>query len=222
MRKRSYVVFGLGSFGYSLAETLGDAGYEVMVVDKDSDPIQSISPKITYAVRADVTDPGVLESLDISQFDVAVIAFTQNMDASIMATLYAKECKIPKVVAKAVTALHGTILRKVGADEVVFPERDMGVRVAQNLVAGGMVDFLELSDEYRLTEMHVPARWVGHSLNDLDARGRYNINVIALKDGKEVSMNIDPNQILQDHQFLVVMGDNESLDRLLNQEGERF
>ncbi len=144
MRKRSYVVFGLGSFGYSLAETLGDAGYEVMVVDKDSDPIQSISPKITYAVRADVTDPGVLESLDISQFDVAVIAFTQNMDASIMATLYAKECKIPKVVAKAVTALHGTILRKVGADEVVFPERDMGVRVAQNLVAGGMVDFLEL------------------------------------------------------------------------------
>lgn len=222
MRKRSYVVFGLGSFGYSLAETLGDAGYEVMVVDKDSDPIQSISPKITYAVRADVTDPGVLESLDISQFDVAVIAFTQNMDASIMATLYAKEYKIPKVVAKAVTALHGTILRKVGADEVVFPERDMGVRVAQNLVAGGMVDFLELSDEYRLTEMHVPARWVGHSLNDLDARGRYNINVIALKDGKEVSMNIDPNQILQDHQFLVVMGDNESLDRLLNQEGERF
>lgn len=216
MRKRSYVVFGLGSFGYSLAETLGDAGYEVMVVDKDSDPIQSISPKITYAIKADVTDPGVLESLDISQFDVAVIAFTQNMNASIMATLYAKECQIPKVVAKAVTALHGTILRKVGADEVVFPERDMGVRVAQNLVAGGMVDFLELSDEYRLTEIHVPARWVGRSLNELDVRGRYNINVIALKDGEEVSMNIDPNQILQGHQFLVVMGDNESLDRLLS------
>lgn len=215
MSKKSYVVFGLGSFGYSLAETLGDSGYEVMVVDKGSDPIQSIAPKITYAVKADVTDPGVLESLDISQFDVAVIAFTQNMNASIMATLYAKECNIPKVIAKAMTSLHGTILRKVGADEVVFPERDMGVRVAQNLMAGGMVDFLDLSDEYRLTEIHVPPRWVGHSLNDLDVRGKYDLNVIAVKDGEEVSMNIDPNQILMEHQFLVVMGANESLDRLL-------
>lgn len=137
MRKKSYVVFGLGSFGYSVAETLADCGYEVMVVDKGSDPIQSISPKVTYAVKADVTDTGTLEALDISQFDVAVVAFTQDMNASIMATLYAKECRIPKVVAKAVTALHATVLRKVGADEVVFPERDMGVRVAQNLVAGG-------------------------------------------------------------------------------------
>lgn len=215
MRKESYVVFGLGSFGYSVAETLGDSGYEVMVVDKGSDPIQSISSKITYAVKADVTDPGVLESLDISQFDVAIIAFTQNMNASIMATLYAKECKIPKVVAKAVTALHGTILRKVGADEVVFPERDMGVRVAHNLMAGGMVDFLELSDEYRLTEIHVPPHWVGRSLNGLDVRGNYDLNVIAVKDGEEISMNIDPNQILREHQFLVVMGKGESLDRLL-------
>lgn len=215
MSKKSYVVFGLGSFGYSVAETLGDSGYEVMVVDKDSDPIQSISPKITYAVKADVTDPGVLESLDISQFDVAVIALSENMEASIMATLYAKECEIPKVVAKAVTALHGTVLRKVGADEVVFPERDMGVRVAQNLMAGGMVDFLELSDEYRLTEIHVPPRWVGHSLNALDVRARYNVNVIAVKDGEEVSMNINPDQILEEDQFLVVMGENKSLDRLL-------
>ncbi|MCI9546246.1 MAG: TrkA family potassium uptake protein [Lachnospiraceae bacterium] len=221
MKKKSYVVFGLGSFGYSVAETLADSGYEVMVVDKGSDPTQSISSKVTYAVKADVTDTGTLESLDISQFDVAVVAFTQDMNASIMATLYAKECRIPKVVAKAVTALHATILRKVGADEVVFPERDMGVRVAQNLVAGGMVDFLELSDEYRLTEIRVPSRWVGHSLNSLDVRGKYKLNVIAVKDGEEVSMNIDPNQRLEGHQFLVVMGDNESLDRLLGGEGGR-
>ncbi len=221
MRKKSYVVFGLGSFGYSVAETLADCGYEVMVVDKGSDPIQSISPKVTYAVKADVTDTGTLEALDISQFDVAVVAFTQDMNASIMATLYAKECRIPKVVAKAVTALHATVLRKVGADEVVFPERDMGVRVAQNLVAGGMVDFLELSDEYRLTEIRVPSRWAGHSLNSLDVRRKYNLNVIAVKDGEEVSMNIDPQQKLEGHQSLVVMGDNESLDRLLGGEAGR-
>ena len=221
MRKKSYVVFGLGSFGYSVAETLADCGYEVMVVDKGSDPIQSISPKVTYAVKADVTDTGTLEALDICQFDVAVVAFTQDMNASIMATLYAKECRIPKVVAKAVTALHATVLRKVGADEVVFPERDMGVRVAQNLVAGGMVDFLELSDEYRLTEIRVPSRWAGHSLNSLDVRRKYNLNVIAVKDGEEVSMNIDPQQKLEGHQSLVVMGDNESLDRLLGGEAGR-
>lgn len=221
MRKKSYVVFGLGSFGYSVAETLADCGYEVMVVDKDSDPIQSISPKVTYAVKADVTDTGSLESLDISEFDVAVVAFTQDMNASIMATMYAKERRVPIVVAKAVTALHATVLRKVGADEVVFPERDMGIRVAQNLIAGGMVDFLELSDEYRLTEIRVPSRWVGHSLNSLDVRRKYNLNVIAVKDGDEVSMNIDPQQKLEGHQFLVVMGENESLDRLLGGEGVR-
>lgn len=215
MRKKSYVVFGLGSFGYSVAETLADCGYEVMVVDKSNDPIQSISPKVTYAVKADVTDPGVLESLDISQFDVAIVAFTQNMNASIITTLYAKECQIPKVVAKAVTVLHGTILRKVGADEVVFPEREMGVRVAQNLISGGMVDFLELSDEYRLTEIHIPPKWVGHSLNKLDVRGKHNINVIAIKDGDEVSMNIDPDRPLEEQQLLVVMGDHKSLERLL-------
>lgn len=215
MRKKSYVVFGLGSFGYSVAETLGDSGYEVMVVDKSNDPIQSISPKVTYAIKADVTDPGVLESLDISQFDVAIVAFTQNMNASIITTLYAKECKIPKVVAKAVTVLHGTILRKVGADEVVFPEREMGVRVAQNLISGGMVDFLELSDEYCLTEIHVPAKWVGHSLDKLNVRGKHKINVIAIKDGDEVSLNIDPKRPLEEQQLLVVMGDHESLDRLL-------
>ncbi len=215
MKKSSYVVFGLGAFGYSLAETLGDAGCEVMVVDKKSEPIQTISDKVTYAVKADVTEPGVLESLDICQFDVAIVAFTQDMNASIMAAMYAKECSIPKVIAKAVTDIHGTILQKVGADEVIFPEREMGVRVARNLVAGGMVDILELSDDYSLVEIHVPASWAGHSLRKLNVRKKYNINVIAIKEGEEIFMNMDSDQVLDQHQMLVVMGDNASLDQLL-------
>ncbi len=215
MKRNSYVVFGLGAFGYSLAETLGDSGYEVMVVDKRNDPIQTISDKVTYAVKADVTEPGVLESLDICQFDVVVVAFTQDMNASIMAAMYAKESGIPKVVAKAVTDIHGTILQKIGVDEVIFPEREMGVRVAQNLIAGGVVDILELSDEFSLVEIHVPASWAGHSLRSLDVRGKYNLNVIAIKDGEEVVMNLDPDQVLSEQQMLVVMGDNASLDQLL-------
>ena len=215
MKKNSYVVFGLGAFGYSLAETLGDSGYDVMVVDKRNDPIQTISDKVTYAVKADVTEPGVLESLDIGQFDVVIVAFTQDMNASIMAAMYAKESGIPKVVAKAVTDIHGTILQKIGVDEVIFPEREMGVRVAQNLIAGGVVDILELSDEFSLVEIHVPASWAGHSLRSLDVRGKYNLNVIAIKDGEEVVMNLDPDQVLSGQQMLVVMGDNESLDQLL-------
>ena len=215
MKRNSYVVFGLGAFGYSLAETLGDSGYEVMVVDKRNDPIQTISDKVTYAVKADVTEPGVLESLDICQFDVVVVAFTQDMNASIMAAMYDKESGIPKVVAKAVTDIHGTILQKIGVDEVIFPEREMGVRVAQNLIAGGVVDILELSDEFSLVEIHVPASWAGHSLRSLDVRGKYNLNVIAIKDGEEVVMNLDPDQVLSEQQMLVVMGDNASLDQLL-------
>ena len=215
MKRNSYVVFGLGAFGYSLAETLGDSGYEVMVVDKRNDPIQTISDKVTYAVKADVTEPGVLESLDICQFDVVVVAFTQDMNASIMAAMYAKESGIPKVVAKAVTDIHGTILQKIGVDEVIFPEREMGVRVAQNLIAGGVVDILELSDEFSLVEIHVPASWAGHSLRSLDVRGKYNLNVIAIKDGEEVVMNLEPDQVLSEQQMLVGMGDNASLDQLL-------
>lgn len=215
MKRNSYVVFGLGAFGYSLAETLGDSGYEVMVVDKRNDPIQTISDKVTYAVKADVTEPGVLESLDICQFDVVVVAFTQDMNASIMAAMYAKESGITKVAAKAVTDIHGTILQKIGVDEVIFPEREMGVRVAQNLIAGGVVDILELSDEFSLVEIHVPASWAGHSLRSLDVRGKYNLNVIAIKDGEEVVMNLDPDQVLSEQQMLVVMGDNASLDQLL-------
>ena len=215
MKRNSYVVFGLGAFGYSLAETLGDSGYEVMVVDKRNDPIQTISDKVTYAVKADVTEPGVLESLDICQFDVGVVAFTQDMNASIMAAMYAKESGITKVAAKAVTDIHGTILQKIGVDEVIFPEREMGVRVAQNLIAGGVVDILELSDEFSLVEIHVPASWAGHSLRSLDVRGKYNLNVIAIKDGEEVVMNLDPDQVLSEQQMLVVMGDNASLDQLL-------
>lgn len=215
MKKNSYVVFGLGAFGYSLAETLGDAGCEVLVVDKKNDPIQTISDKVTYAVKADVTEPGVLESLDICQFDVAIVAFTQDMNASIMAAMYAKECGIPKVVAKAVTDIHGTILQKIGADEVVFPEREMGARVAQNLLAGGVVDILELSDDYSLIEIHVPGSWVGHSLRKLNVRKKYNINVIAIKEGEDISLNMDPDQVLNERQMLVVMGDNISLEQLL-------
>ena len=157
----------------------------------------------------------MLESLDICQFDVVVVAFTQDMNASIMAAMYAKESGIPKVVAKAVTDIHGTILQKIGVDEVIFPEREMGVRVAQNLIAGGVVDILELSDEFSLVEIHVPASWAGHSLRSLDVRGKYNLNVIAIKDGEEVVMNLDPDQVLSEQQMLVVMGDNASLDQLL-------
>lgn len=215
MKRKSYVVFGLGAFGYSLAETLGDSGCEVMVVDKKDDPIQAISDKVTCAVKADVTEPGVLESLDIGQFDVAVVAFTQDMNASIMAAMYAKECGILKVAAKAVTDIHGTILRKIGVDEVIFPEREMGVRVAQNLIAGGVVDILELSEKFSLVEIHVPISWVGQSLRRLNVREKYNLNVIAIKEGGEVYVNMDPDQVLNEQQMLVVIGDHVSLDRLL-------
>ena len=132
-----------------------------------------------------------------------------------MAAMYAKESGITKVAAKAVTDIHGTILQKIGVDEVIFPEREMGVRVAQNLIAGGVVDILELSDEFSLVEIHVPASWAGHSLRSLDVRGKYNLNVIAIKDGEEVVMNLDPDQVLSEQQMLVVMGDNASLDQLL-------
>ena len=181
MRDKSFAVIGLGQFGKTLAETLAEANCDVLAVDFKEENIQEIEEKVTYAVRADVREPGILKSLGVQNVDVAVIAVSENMEASITATMQAKELGVPFVMAKAISGLHGRILRKIGADEVIYPEQAMGLRVARNLMSSGFLDVFELSSEFSIAEFKIPEDWIGKSLMELKVRERYHINIIGIK-----------------------------------------
>ena len=212
--KKSFVVLGLGKFGYSVAVSLCNDGCEVLAVDNDGDLIEDIANEVTYAVKADVTDPDVFSSLGIRNMDGAVIGISDNMEASIMATIFSKEAGIPYILAKASSKTHAMVLEKVGADHIIFPEKAMGSRVARNMVFGRFVDTFELSSSFSMVEMEVPRSWVGKSLRTLDARNNYGVNVIAVKDGEEINVNIDPDEPLMEKQIILTVGDNTALEKL--------
>ena len=180
MSKKQFVVFGLGRFGESLAITLAEAGYEVMVVDKDEEKVQEISAFVTQAVQADVSDMETLKELGVRNFDVAIVAIGKDMQASIMATLLLKELGIPYVVAKASTDIHKKVLEKLGADRIILPENEIGKRLATSLVAGNIIDYIQLSKDYSIMEINILPEWQNHSIRELNIRAKYRINIIAV------------------------------------------
>ena len=214
MKEKSYAVIGLGQFGMSVAETLAESDCDVLAIDAREENIQEIADKVTYAVRADVREPEVLRSLGVQNVDVAVIAVAENMEASIMATMQAKELGVPYVLAKAMNALHGKILEKIGADRVIYPEQSMGLRVARNLMSGGFLDVFELSTEFSMAEFPVPTEWIGKSLQELQLRESHDINIIAIKVGDDVEINLDPMKPLEADWHLMAIGKNKVLERL--------
>lgn len=212
MKDKSFAVIGLGQFGKTLAETLAEANCDVLAVDFREENIQEIEEKVTYAVRADVREPGILKSLGVQNVDVAVIAVSENMEASITATMQAKELGVPFVMAKAISGLHGRILRKIGADEVIYPEQAMGLRVARNLMSSGFLDVFELSSEFSIAEFKIPEEWVGKSLMDLKVRERYHINIIGIKRDETVQVDIRPEELLPENCTIIAIGKNKDLN----------
>ena len=214
MKEKSYAVIGLGQFGMSVAETLAESDCDVLAMDAREENIQEIAEKVTYAVRADVREPEVLRTLGVQNVDVAVIAVAENMEASIMATMQAKELGVHYVMDKAMNALHGKILEKIGADRVIYPEQSMGLRVARNLMSGGFLDVFELSTEFSMAEFPVPTEWIGKSLQELQLRESHDINIIAIKVGDDVEINLDPVKPLEADWHLMAIGKNKVLERL--------
>lgn len=214
MAKKEFVIFGLGRFGTSVATTLAESGCNVLVVDSDKEKIQAMADVVTYAVTGDVTDVELLESLGIGNFDGAVIGIGQNLEASVMVTILAKEMGIPYVMAKAQNELHGKVLKKVGVDQVVFPEKETGIRMAHNLLMGNFFNAVELSSTASLMEMDVPEKWIGHSLRELNIRAKYKINVIGIKKENDLNINPEPDKKLTKDEILIVIGDNESLTKV--------
>ena len=214
MRKKEYGVFGLGKFGMAVAVALAESGNSVIAVDMDPDRVDAAAETVTCAVVADVTEPDVLDNLGISNLDCVIIGVSTKMQASIMATILTKEKGVRFVVAKAENEIHKHILEKVGADKIVFPEAEMGTRLARNLMGGEFVDLVELSKEFSMVEMPVPEAWIGKSLRELDVRGSYGLNIIGVKRGDNLKVNLNPENPMEKEMTLVIVGKNVDLAKI--------
>lgn len=215
MRPKQFAVIGIGRFGASVATTLYEMGNDVLVIDNNEDKVEDIVDKVTHAVTADSTSEAALKSLGITNFDVVIVSIGQDTQASILTTLLLKELGVNYIVAKARTILHGKVLQKIGADRIVFPERDMGIRVAHNLVAANVLDFIELSPEYSIVEIIVPQSMVGRSLRELDLRARFGLNVLAIRSAdKKINVSPAATDRLLHGDVMVVVGQNDKIQAL--------
>lgn len=214
--RQQFVVIGLGRFGASVARTLAQMGYEVLAIDQDEDCVQALAAEVTHAAQADATDEEALRSLGVRNFDVAVVGIGA-VEASVLTTLVLRSQGVKYVVAKASSELHRQVLEKVGADKVLFPERDMGIRVAHNLISGNFLDYLELAPGYSIMEFLAPASYVGFNLRQLDLRARFGISIIAIrkKDGRlEVAPGAD--SVIENGDILVAMGTDDMMEKIEN------
>lgn len=214
MSRRQFVVIGLGRFGSSIASTLYELGNEVLAIDTDEEIVQNISDKVTHAVQADGTDEGTLRSLGIRNFDVAVVTIGADVQSSVMATLLVKELGVKYVVAKAQNELHGKVLYKLGVDRVVFPERDMGIRVGHNLCSSNILDYIELSPDYSIMEVAAISDWHGKTLRELNMRSRYGINIMAIKRENEINLSPTADDVINADDVLVVIGGTDQLSAI--------
>jgi trk system potassium uptake protein TrkA len=210
----SFVILGLGRFGQSVAKTLYDLGCEVLVIDENEELIQSIYNHVTHAIIGNVTDKNVLKSAGIKNFDAAVVSTGKNLETSIIVTQILKEMGMGYILAKTQNDLHARVLTKLGADRVVFPEHDMGVRIAHNLVSTNIIDYIELSPDYSIVEINLPANWEGKTLYELDIRAKYGINIIAIKNGLQINVAPTADYVTNRNDLLVVIGLNSAIDKL--------
>ena len=212
--KKSYAVFGLGRYGIAVARELADSGAEVIAVDFDERIVNAAAAELPICKCADITDPEVIRQLGIANVDVVIIAMANNLEASVMAVTLCKEIGVKTVIAKCANEMHQKILSRVGADKVVFPENESGIRLAKNLLSSGFVDMVSLAKNVSMIELDVKPEWCGKNLIELNLRKKYSINVVALRRGDMVSVDIDPHEPLTDRVKLIVIANAEKLSKL--------
>lgn len=210
----SYAILGLGRYGYAVAKELVENGADVLAVDYNEDLVNDSITELPVCKCADVTDPEVIKQLGISNMDVVIIAISGNLETSVMATTLCKEAGVKNVIVKCSNEMHGKILSKIGADRVVLPERESGVRLAKNLLSSGFVDIIELTNNISLVEIDVKPEWVGKSLVDLNLRKKYSINVIAVQKNNDVTTDIDPTKPLEETMKLIVVAERNKLEKM--------
>lgn len=214
MMHQTYAVLGLGRYGMAVATELLKNGAEVLAVDVDEAAVNAAATELPLCKCADVTDREVIRRLGIASMDVVIVAMAKHLEASVLATMLCKEAGVRTVIAKCSDEMHCKILSRVGADRVVFPENESGVRLAKNLLSAGFLDIIDLSGEVSMIELGVRPEWEGRSLSQLDLRRKYSINVVAIKREGEVYIDIDPSEPLKKEMSLIVIANRTKLAKL--------
>ncbi|WP_182199028.1 potassium channel family protein [Paraliobacillus salinarum] len=213
--KREFAVIGLGRFGGSICRELSEEGMEVLAIDTEEDKVNEFKDIASHAVIADATDEKVLKELGIRNIDHVIVAIGDNIQASILTTLMLKELGINKITVKAQNDYHEKVLNKIGADQVVHPERDMGKRIAHSIISSNILDHLEVSDDHSIVEVKVGKKMIGKSLVDLDIRANYGCNVVAIKQSRTNEINVSPmaTEIIEPGDVLIVIGADKDISR---------
>ena len=211
---KTYAVFGLGRYGLAVARELVANGKEVIAVDMSQRIVNDVAAYLPVCKCADVTDAEVISRLGIGNIDTVIICMAGNLEASVMAVTLCKEAGVNTVIAKCANEMHQKILLRVGADQVVFPENESGIRLAKNLLSSGFIDMISLSKDVSMVEIDVRSEWIGKNLIELNLRKKYGFNVVALKKGEKVNVNINPEQVLDANTTLIVITDVAKLGKL--------
>ncbi|USK71162.1 potassium channel family protein [Peribacillus asahii] len=216
MAVKQYAVIGLGRFGTSVARRLYEAGQEVLGIDANEEKVEDAELFVTHAVVADTTETKALRAIEISNFDCVIVAIGNDMQSSILTVSLLKELGVKKVIAKALGKRHGQVLDKVGADWIIYPERDMGERVANQLLSPNMLNYIELSKEHSIEEIMIPSKMAEKSLRDLDIRAQYNVSVIAIVREGDIIISPSPDRIIHKEDLLVMIGKREDIAKFAN------
>lgn len=213
-KKKTYAVLGLGRYGVAVAKELVENGMEVIAVDADQKIVNDVAAYLPVCKCADITDGEVISRLAIGNIDTVIVCMASNLEASVMAVTLCKEAGVKTVIAKCANEMHQKILLRVGADQVVFPENESGVRLAKNLLSSGFIDMISLSKDVSIVEIDVREEWIGKNLIELNLRKKYGFNVVAIKKGEIVHANIKPELILDANMTLIVIANTDRLGKL--------
>ena len=213
---KTFVVIGLGRFGTAVATELCELGHEVLAIDAHEESVQQIAERVTHAVTGDARDPAVLRALGVRNYDCAIVAVGDDVGNSALITLNLKEIGVKRVICKAQSHVHRKVLEKIGADRVVFPEHEMGVKLAQGLSSSNVLNFIELSDDYGIVEIAIPKEWQHKTIQELDVRKRYHVNIIAMRKGGSGELNVAPGAayVMEPGDAAVTLGRTEDINRL--------
>lgn len=219
MEKKEFAVFGLGRFGKSVALTLASFGAEVLVLDKEESVLQEVADSVTQAICGEATNAALIKELGLRNYDGVIIAMSSSMEANILTTILVKEEGVPFLLVKARNDLEGRVLRKVGADKVIYPEKETGMRLANHLMHGNYLEAVELSEEYSIVEVAIPESWCGKTIKSLDIRASYGVNIIGIRRGTEFNINPGPDDRLMEDDILVMLGRNNHLSEFSERQG---
>ena len=212
--KKTYAVFGLGRYGFAVARELIENGMEVIAVDTDQRTVNDAAAYLAVCKCADVTDAEVISRLGIGSSDTVIVCMASNLEARVMAVTLCKEAGVKTVIAKCANDIQQKILLRVGADQVVIPENESGIRLAKNLLSSGFIDMVSLSEDVSIVEIDVKDEWCGKNLIELNLRKKYGINIVAVKKEEKVNVNINPEQVLDSQTTLIVIANTSKLGKL--------